>query len=232
MKDKKGSQVAIIISFVIFFGFLIFVFFFINQFRTNSSGSENEILQMQVERNLIDKSSRNLTTFSVSLERTPRDGSCVEIDVTELSGVLNQASGKILVKDKDGKPIAANLRNDEKIEIDGIDKFYKIYYSNAFTPNTFNKNCQRIGDYDLGLVKTINYIFKEDLESYADNYNGAGLSGAEFGVQASKNFGFALKESVDDGIEGDAGSNGIIVKAYKGPRGSEEVYSGELPIQY
>src|SRR3989344_1248419 len=120
MKDKKGSQVAIIISFVIFFGFLIFVFFFINQFRTNSYGSENEILQMQVERNLIDKSSRNLTTFSVSLRRTVREGSCVEIDVTELSGVLNQENGNILVKDKDGNPVNANLKQNNKIEIDGI----------------------------------------------------------------------------------------------------------------
>ena len=85
LKNKKGSHLAIVLSLLLFVGFLVFLYVMIQPILQTSGNKPALIDSLQI--NLVKQLSANLTTVSISLLTTP--GSCISMPHENGLGSLN-----------------------------------------------------------------------------------------------------------------------------------------------
>ena len=236
---KRGSQVGIIISFVIFFMFLIFLFVVINQYRQNTNSGNEDITLKQLQQSVIEESTADLTSYSVNLNDLPKDIQGNVISCFGIDNVFGNSKNKIIVKNKNeeviGGPYGAD--NNYIYITHGGETFFKIMHSEEFDGTNPITDCQvPFTNYEKGLLKTVPYVFESRLltsgNSLRGQYMGSGYSALKQTLQVplDMDFGFALKGDLSTRIESVPGEK----KAYNNPPvGSNvEIFSDDLPVQY
>jgi hypothetical protein len=224
--DNRGSQVAIILSFVIFFFFLIFLIFFLNVFRGNTGGSGNELIVRQIQQRIMEQSTADLTTYSIGVSRGV-DEDCVSID-----NPFQGQQGALMVKDEKKNNVPNEISNG-RIIMKGTDKrFYKMAFSKQLFPPGGSPGCSDVldlneGDFRKGLLKTIPYVFESGLEEIIDNYPNNKDS---IGVPSDKNIAFGLIMDLNEDLKDINPETGVVL--YKSPPQGVEVFSDQIPIQY
>jgi len=170
IKNKKGSQVAIVLSIVIFIGFFIFLYILLMP-KVAVENNKNIVANL-LNYKLIDELSVSLTTVTLVLEEdyNPQGKDCIGID--HISGVngLNSSA-------RDGTGSLDSFSDSEKIMIDfeGSNEFFKIYYTEAsFTSTPSPEDCNGLEEgeeYELGLIKTTQEVFESKILDYIGYYD-------------------------------------------------------------
>jgi len=227
MKNKKGSHVGIVLSFVIFITFLLFLYTIVEPVMKTQRDKEALLDYLKIE--LIKRFSTNLTSVAIMTNTTVKE-SCVEL--VNFTGEVEVGS-RLIVKDQLGNVSQAtisgsNLFIDRIIEESGL-VFFKIYNSEEFDELDEGamdgcKVLKRVEKgYIVGLIRTDIYIFETKVINLTDEYKieeGYESLKDELKIPFGSEFGFGLTYSNKTKIE------------TKGKNISTEIYAKEIPIQY
>ena len=199
MKNKRGAgHIEMIISFVIFIGFLIFLFSVLNPLKKPAETPIVDSVYNNLENNLIVQ----LTTVSLKIKETPAEG-CIKISNIKLINDLN-CNKKVKVKNKEGNSVLGYI-DDNGIVIGGAENFYTISCSEDFEEaGTLSCN-GGVTNYEIGIVTKRNLWSWKKIEEfkilYDNDLSGAkqkiGLSGNEFGFVVSNLEGGVVFDAYD-----------------------------------
>ena len=137
IKNKRGSHVSFIISFVLFISFLIFFIGIIKPFEKNETG-KSAILK-HLENEIIKNVSDEILVISAA-EKVGGSKSC-----SDINGLIGNNFF---------------LKKDELIKIYSSDKFF-----------TNNFQCGSTKDYEIGLIRSQNYIISSKVLDLNKTYN-------------------------------------------------------------
>jgi len=150
ISKKAQGHIEIILSFIIFIGFLLFIFMFLNPF---TKTKETGYIMDNIQKSIINKISDDVGRLSVIVNE---DDKCY--DKTKFSQYLNVEDKIRVVQDN---------KNTRK---------YDVYYGNFFIENNPEPDCSLGENYTLGtysIEKMIIYdkisVLKDDYESDYDN---------------------------------------------------------------
>ncbi|MCK9596064.1 hypothetical protein M0R19_02690 [Candidatus Pacearchaeota archaeon] len=223
-KNRRGSHVGMILSFVIFITFIVFLYVVLRPSVTTSEDKKATLTY--IERQILENVSANFTSTSVSIDKNIPE-SCVSI--LNLLLIPELSPPGIKVKNKDGiiqQEIYVQT-NSPNLLIDRspVSDFFYVYSSPEweFIEENSRDDCKAVGDdkYQIGVVKEAEYPFEENLiefmNYYKTNYEDLKKAlktppGAEFG------FGFIQSNQSE-----------ISVGT---PAKTANVYAEVLPIQY
>ncbi len=218
IKNKKGSHVGMMLSFVIFITFLIFLFSITEP--VAKQGRDKQELLDSVKEGLKSEVSDYVTTATIEFDKKADD--CVKIPINGV-GELNA-----IVKDV-GKNVPEILEhsmyNEVEFERSGAE-IVKVYYSKQFEEDIDRLNCEEPdeSDYEIILLRTTKHPFEVKIEEIINNiteskkeYNNIK---EKLDIPSGDNFGLSFEYS--DG--GTIKTNDEDVK--------ENIYVKELPIQY
>jgi hypothetical protein len=214
MKNKRGSHVGIVLSFVIFVTFIIFLYSALEP--AIKTDKNKQILSDYLEIELIKQFSANLTSAIISNDTDPSLFNCLKINSSELEGGGLNA----IVKDREDNPVnSKSLTNS--LEIDWTnEEFFKIYYSEEFQVGDYTCGSSH-KSYNILTLKKGNYIFETKIKkiiNYTDeNYE---KFKKELNIPLGSEFGFSFKNNSKD-----------IIKT-KEKDIYTNVYVREIPIQY
>lgn len=166
MKNKKAvGHVETVLSFVIFIGFLAFLLAIFNPFSDpiDSSLIDNVVLKMNEQLTI------EVSRMSIRLDNSP--GGCFSIvPIND----LKCTSGNIIVKDKEGNKLNANLWQIEESTLTNSDDklFYTIYCSEELIGNPTGGGCIGLteDDYTLGIIVERNPWSESKITDFVDNY--------------------------------------------------------------
>jgi competence protein ComGC len=206
-KNRRGSHVEIIISFIIFIVFVLFLLSILVP-SINTQKDKSNIFD-GVEAGIINKVSSNLTVITVNFDDDGSD--CVDLNALNI--------GKnIVVKDESGAEITSSA-DENSLQINKenpSDTFFKIYYSEEFDELT-GSGCSPTG-YEIGLEKTSQYIFeKKFLSLMNENYD---TLKKEINAPEGVNFGYGIILS-----------NGTTFET-SNQEAPTNIYIRETPIEY
>lgn len=207
-KNRKGSHVEVIISFIIFVTFIFFIFSIIEPSINTQKDKENTF--DNIEFGIINKISSDMTTITVKF--SSGGSACVDLSDLNIGNniFVKDASGETVSSSSDGNTLKINKGNPS-------DTFFKIYYSEEFDELT-GSGCSLV-NYELGLTKTEKYIFEtkmldlinEDYETLKNNLK----------IPKGIEFGYGIKLS-----------NGTTFETNREENLSTNIFIRETPIRY
>jgi hypothetical protein len=223
--NKKGvGHVEIIVSFVIFIGFLLFLFVIFNPFKNNLGQDAADSAYLKLDEKLAD----NITILSININRSYdlnliESSGCFQIDYIPDLG----CDGKMIVKNASGSIINAKIdRILGKIIIEfsaPANRFYTIYCSDELNERINVNSCVDIrrDDYALGIINNkkvwSTHLLNAFYNNYTTNYN---QLREEIALQGT-DFGFTITDINDQ----------LKFKALKEiPKGVNVVTSPRIPI--
>jgi hypothetical protein len=171
---KSQAHLEIVISFVIFVGFLIVILFFINPFKTTTQSYAS---LDELQNNILANISNNYQSVSLILKADP-SGNCFAINDTLLSNenlLAFDSAGGLISADRQFGRIYLDISNIPS----GVDKrYYRLFLSDYFMNVSFNPvSCTPLneGDYSLGVLGFETSVSHTALanfnKSYIQNYN-------------------------------------------------------------
>jgi len=205
-KNRRGSHVEVIVSFIIFVTFVLFIFSVIEPSISTQKDKKN--MFDSIELKIIEEISSNMTTITVNFG----SGGSGCIDLEDLN-----IGKRIVVKDDLGRGVSSSA-DDNSLQINGesAETFFKIYYSEEFD-ELAGSGCSPTS-YDLGLTKTSKYIFqKKVIELISRDYE---TLKTEFNIPEGVEFGYGIILS-----------NGTTIETNQ-ERLPTNVYIRETPIEY
>ena len=191
MKNRRGSHVSVIISFVVFVTFLIFLFIIFEPSLNFNTGKKTSL--EGTEANFINYLLSDLNTITVQLNQAPTS-SCVRIMDLAALGDTGLAGTNVFVKSSGGSSLNFDWNEasmDLMAESLNNNRFFKIYASGGIisSENSFSI-CQDFlpGDYTV-TVKKDRYVSEQKILSafalYKTDYEqlklNLGISSEEFG---------------------------------------------------
>lgn len=226
IKNKIGSHVGVIISFVIFITFLVFLFVILKP--SLEVAEEKEATLNNIESLFFEYLNSNLTTISLNIDNdvTLTGQNCLKFNSVESISATGLEGNNLYVKNLANTNVGFYWQTSGSnllTENSGQNKFFKIYASDEISSqqNTLSI-CQNIGvsDYSVGIVKTENGIFEkkilETMQFYKIDYSALrqaiGISSSEF------DFDFVY-------------NNGTIISA-GGVNHQTDIFAKEIPINY
>ena len=217
INGKRGSHVGVILSFVIFIGFLVFMYPLLIQPTINVKNDKQYLLD-NLKSGIISQSSSLITSLSINTASAPQE--CIRLNNFVNNSGLNS---KIVIKNKNGEnQIGYIIGNDlEIIRSNSNDTFFRIYNSTSFSSlnDTGQTPCNQV-NYDNGATRTESYVteskIKNLISQYEDNYTNLKDSlqlpeGDEF------DFTFTYSNKTTIGVKNDLSTN---------------IYAEESPVQY
>ncbi len=222
--NKRGSQVEMVISFMIFITFLFFVF----AAAKNPFGIKNdkEGLLEYVDLQIQELASADLETVTINL-LTPTVQNCIELDDAILDLNINSGFSKGSTGLNYNIYISSSDPNDLRIMRTGIsDNFIKIYSSPVFESLQINSDaCQILipdVNYEIGFTKTQRYIFQDEVLSLISQYPSSYETlKTNLKIPKGTNFGYGLKLA-----------NGTIFETHGEEDSSNSIYISENPVFY
>jgi len=190
IKNKKGmSHVEIVLSFVIFIGFLIFIFSIFNPFRVSD---EKEIYLNIIERGIKEQTNVEFKFLSLSLNQS----------LGEACFYFEYNLSNVVVKNESYDFVAAfseKSGNKRRIYINGTGSFFYIFSCEEFNESNFSsQHCKKLKqkDYTLGLLRRYDVTSYSKLENLTKKYdlNYEGIKG-EIGLPSSKDFSFSVRDT-------------------------------------
>jgi len=175
MKQKKGSHVGVVLSFVIFMTFIFFIYL-ITQPALKTEKKDNSLEFLAT--GLMEKISANLTSVSVAIVPPSPSQDCVR-----LSGFFSTTGigNKVISRDNSGNTLQTRVDVDDLLVVRNGATFFKVYGSEEFSATVTGaiNPCPQLSQgsgYVLGLVKTDESIFQTKIvkliENYSSNYDG------------------------------------------------------------
>jgi len=163
---KAQMHLEIILSLVIFVGFVLFILLFLNPLKNYSAHSEelNKISDILIE---------NLSSYygfvSFSLIKSEHPCFSIENPKSDMNFFVTNSSGDPIDFAKDGDKI---IIKDAKNQI-----FFKVHYSNTFDPvstDNCNKELKKRNNYTLGAIYSDKVVFYSSIielnKTYMNNY--------------------------------------------------------------
>lgn len=212
-RNKKGfSHIEVVLSFVIFLGFLIFLFAIFNPFKINN---KSDVYIEITERAIMDNISTKVDFFTIKLNENA-NGCFYFTYGLNLSNVV--------VKDNSySRTNASSILIDDKkrIKIDGAGNFFYVYSNEGFVENNEKSCSKELGgdEYNIGLFRSYEMVSFSKLNSLTDNYNSDYLNLKKV-MGLTKDFSFNVRES---------SGNIILTTNKKAPK--TEVFARDEPIQ-
>lgn len=224
-KNKIGSHVGMMISFMIF---IIFVVFLIAIFWPSLNvNSARETILESTKINLLNYFSSNLTTISVHIKSTKNLlQNCVDFQQLTALTETGLTGSNMGIKNSAGSLIGFEFKevsNILGISSDKTNRFFRIYASLGIsaTEGTYSAcDILTANDYDIGLVRIESKIFEKSIKdaivlydnSYSTLKQNLGVTGGEFG------FDFVYE-------------NGTVIGTEKAPQGAD-ISTTRVPIDY
>ena len=220
MKNKRGiSHIEMILSFVIFVGFLIFLFAIFRPFRVVSGG---EVYLDVVERGIRNNVSADVDfqTLKINDELVINDCFCL---IYDLEKVIVKNEFETVISAETGGNLCAESAN-KFFYISSSEEFPDSYGSDLY--NSDEPDCQDLvkdTDYALGLFRTYSFYSNSKLvklHSYTlSNYNEVK---EQLGLPGSEDFSFSLRSKE---------TNELILENTKQPGKGVRVLARDVPIQ-
>jgi hypothetical protein len=205
MNNKRGmSHIEMVLSFIIFVGFLIFLFAIFKPLRGFSQG---EVYLDILERNIKNYTKIEVKFLTLNINENI-SSECFHFRYnSSLDNITERDANYNFVQSFCEGVGGGQGRGDVKpreIWINGTGNFFYIYFCDEFRESEFDAvNCKSLNkkDYSLGLYRSYNmtsYNKLEELEKeYANNYDE--LKG-KFGLPSSKDFSFNVLDSSRNSI--------------------------------
>ena len=177
MKNKRGvgSHVEIIISFMLFFLFVVFLLFFIRPYE--SSRLTDSVIS-GLHDSFRSQTQTNFTKFFLRAEVSNiEDYNSEDCFYVELEDRLfNFEFGNVLVKEvSEGVEVETVIsqltENKLKITPNNKGKFYNIFISPDFPDNTNLEQCTQLTSYSLGNIEEKKIIFNKTIKDVETRYN-------------------------------------------------------------
>jgi hypothetical protein len=232
IKNKKGSHVGMILSFVIFITFVVFVFVVLKPIINVGEGRQTTLDDTEFK--IMENISSNLTSASVSFGGIVNPAqSCVTLQ--NIIAVLNLAPPYLVIvknESSDTQPAYLYDPTIANIEINRGNKdniFFRIYQSTKFKGLATNKslscfmvkNTEISSQYQIGSVFTGAYAFenavRDLVKQYEDNYTAVKQN---LKIAPASEFSFYVILS-----------NGSIIQTNQSIK-AKNIYAQETPIQY
>jgi len=219
-KNRKGSHVGVVLSFIIFITFLLFLYPLLIKpvIETNKA---NQYLLDDLKAKLTEEVSAELTISSVEAN-IGTNQNCIElnnfISTAEISSniIVKNHAGVIQQGSVSGNNLRINRGNNN-------DVFFKVSHSKEFEVlNDPIITCKIIqeNNYEIGLIRTEKYIFETKIinltKEYKNNYESLKTI---LGVPAGNEFDFSF-------IYDNKTSIGTKKEV------STSIYAEEIPVQY
>lgn len=188
IKGKKGfTHLEIILSFVIFVGFLIFALAIFNPFNMLSSGGK--VYLDMAERGLKEQISAEVVFQSIKLSP--------DVIFTKGCFCFPYELNKVIARNVNYNIVKAEKSGDN-LCIDGSNDFYYLLSSSEFEENGFSVDCDIFhkGDYSLGLYRSYSFVSYELLkilnQSAIENYN---TLKEKIKLPSNKEFSFSVRST-------------------------------------
>jgi len=225
-RNRSGSHVGMIISFVIFITFMVFLYSIVKP-AINTGGDKQAILA-SLEMQIIKNISTNLTSASVQLNSgTNPNQNCIMLSNFLVFSELSTPNMLIKNGANSIQQAYSNYNNQfPDIMINRQSKndlFFKVYYSSEFNQlGSTAISCKSLTDYNIGSVTTGGYVFETEINRFINLYNSSSYNSLKeyFKLPPGNEFGFGFIKS--DGTKVDVG---------KAPQ-SVSVYTDQVPVQY
>jgi hypothetical protein len=229
---KKGSNVGVVLSFVIFIAFLFFVFTVLKPKLTFGENKQSTVDYLSTQ--LMNDFYSNLTTIYINVTSSGgTNKNCVELSsfISVMRSISNVSSN---LSSRDGNTNAnllTRLVSGSDLDINRTStslKFFKVYYSPdlkdasgaKIDPGCWTRSYP--SQYSISYIKVDVYAFESKINYTFFNYN---LSynnlKMKYKLPADTNFGFSFKNA-----------EGIVKQSnYTVPK-TTNVYSNEVPVLY
>ena len=162
---KAQSHVEMILSFVIFIGFLVALFVILNPLKPRHLSQTNLDI---TESSLIKNWTASYTIVSLTLKSGVDPGIDFSVDNS-----LN-LNGNLFAKDEIGDYVQASIFPSTKINIDHKpeNRHYKLYVSDVFDFSSFSSSTPlSSGEYTFGAINSGEAILFESIEQTIEKYN-------------------------------------------------------------
>ncbi len=216
-KNKRGSQVEFVVSFILFVTFIIFVYVLLSS-KIDSGQSKRNSLD-NAEAGILNMITDNLTVSSVSVNSGGNSGSCFTF--TGLASTLSLGNN-LIAQDSSGAIVPAYSKNKD-ITIVSPSTFFTIYYSPNFLQSSGNPTCTNLGkgEYIIGLSKNQSAIFETKITKafaeYSVNYT---IMKKSIGIFPGDEFGMKFTYQ-----------NGSIIKTPE-TNSTVSIFADSIPVQY
>jgi len=213
IKNKRAiSHIEIVLSFVIFAGFLVFLLAIFNPFQVvdNNTNSIDKL-----ERVITNYLSTDLSLVSFNTSKHD-DKTCFEVEE-------NYDFSNVIVKNQ-AKDVIKATKHENKIDVEYSGTFYTIYSNPDFSENSLLTNdCKTIdltkGEGIFGILRTVKASSYTNLtkfnQTYYNNYGSLKSS-----LQISKDFSFSVRDS----------SSNTLMKGERKTM-SNRIASRDIPIE-
>lgn len=204
MKNKRGSHVGVVVSFMIFVTFLIFVFVVLRPVATTQK--DKQVLLESIQNEIIENSKAELISSSINVvEGFDPAFNCLIID----QNLVSDKRG-VIVKNAYEETVDSWLAYSEgKLIIsfkDKTNRFFKIFYSDEFGEGNsgLGITCGELveGDnFNRGQTKAKDYVFESKIEELNQNYFEDKTSlKEELGVTPGSEFAFTFETGGEDSV--------------------------------
>jgi len=173
ISDVRGiGHVEMIISFVLFLGFLSFIFIAFNPLKVEKNNAVLDSLVYSIEENL----GVDVSRVSIASTSDWTDKNCVKIKNDDLINDLKCVNRNIIIKGEKINGDEINLeyfKSSDKsfeFEISSDAVIYNLYCSDEFGPSTSPlsgcKNINEKSDYNIGIIVDKKYYSDKKLEEF------------------------------------------------------------------
>lgn len=239
LKDRRGSHVGMILSFVLFITFTLFIYVTVSP-NINTAESKR-ILMNEIGLKIMEYASSDFSMISILINESKNPSSnCIQLNESLFSSGIGLAefaeeekiSARVIIKnDKyQVQPVYYNQESNLSITINRTNNegiFFKIYHSPEFEPSIIREiaPCSYLEfkeDYSIGSINTGNYIFEKKIYDLIRKYNSEYINlKNSLKISPGDEFGFEFRLN-----------NGTKWTAMKEIPSSINIYAEELPVQY
>lgn len=223
MDNKKGSNVGLVVSFMIFVIFVLFVVTILQP--VLNTNDDKKSLSLEIEKKIIEKTSDKLTTITISI-KNPILPNCVSISsfVSDFN-----VSSRIIIKSNSNETVSGSVSSlDSNIlqinRASTSDNFFKIYSGSGFDLlNSESLTCQSMienSDYKVGVVTREDYIFESKVISIMNSYLNYSLLKSDLGIP----------KSAEAEISFEFGNGTVINTGNATP--TTNIFADEKPVEY
>ncbi len=222
-KNRRGSHVGMILSFVIFITFVVFLYVVVNP--AVNTGEDKRTTLDYIDSQISKNVSAVLMTTSVEINSSSNPlEECIALK--SFLFYANISAPNIIVKNEEETVQETYDRMFDLIIVreDSNNRFFKIYQSIKFDRLDENlTTCSEIEEagYKIGTIQTSTYIFEKELYQlvgyYGTNYEALKTA---LKIPPGNEFGLGFTQS-----------NGTRIEVGTAPS-SANVYAEEIPVQY
>ncbi len=194
-RDKKGSHVGVMISFVIFVTFLVFLYTLVQPALRVPKDQKVELDNLEMA--IISEASSNLTTMTISLVGSVSSNCITLTGFTGSMGITTNVVAKDKSDELENTSIPSSGSGDIQINRNSnTDNFFKLYYSKDLPENSVESlSCQALSEssgYTLGITKNEEFVFESKMLDMINNYQFYDTLRNTLKVPANLDFGFGL----------------------------------------